>query len=140
MRCTVCDSSFQPSLISNKSAKEIAYEMKVCATCQRRIIECRPKGYQKGRKHHTKCSICGRDVDHHGLTPTCMTGSCRGKWYRMQKEIEDVKEAIKNNDYDRIRGFSISKIRELGFDVRLTEPLQIDVVTHEQQKERPDEH
>jgi len=97
-------------------------EFKLCGDCYHLINnDYRRTRNNSVKKHHTKCVICGRDIDHYSVAPTCKTGTCRSRWYNDLERIKKIKNFILTEELDEISDMKVSKITSLGFKIMLKE-------------------
>ena len=103
--CKLCG---QPRTAGSKSNKH-----KICSACYNEIISGRRRDETK---HVTKCVMCGADVDRYSVSPTCMAGNCRSKWYRNQeikRQIDNMIQQGKTKDIS----LKLTRLVELGYEV-----------------------
>jgi hypothetical protein len=115
--CVICN-------VNPRGVTSRPKEFKICSKCFMKIT----KGYETYQSSgivHTKCQICGKDINHSNTHPICPYGGCRGLWYRRLNDIKRLKSAIETHDYSLVKGFNIEKIRELGYDVIINEGVTV---------------
>ena len=119
MICKTCGKTFRLTNNIHPESRKICEEFSICRTCRRQIAK--GKVYtKKTGENHTKCVICGRDINHSNLAPTCTTGGCRAIWYRIEADKKRIETYIETNDFDDIEGLSVVRIHDLGYKITLS--------------------
>lgn len=67
---------------------------------------------------HENCLMCGKEITHVNIAPTCTTGGCRGKWYRQKAFIEKIDFLIKENKIEEIEA-TIKQLKIMGYTVKI---------------------
>ena len=119
MRCKICTNK-----VGTKTKSHYHIRWQICRTCYNDIMNSKNKRIQYDERKQN-CIICDRELTGIGKLPCCSYGGCRGKYYRRLKEINLIKDALKTYDYTEIKHFSITRIRELGFDVIVNEGITV---------------
>lgn len=109
--CVICG---QPRTSGSKANK-----YKICVAC---YYEIQNNKKPRSVQHVTKCVMCGADIDRYSVSPTCMLGNCRSKWYRNLEIKKQVDALITKQEYDKIT-LKINRLHELGYNVVITKMI-----------------
>lgn len=112
--CVVCN-------VNKRATSKKIKKFKLCTNCYHEINNDYHRTKTNIKKHHTKCVICGADLDHYNNYSTCKVGGCRFVHYQNEQRRIKIRYFIKTQKLNGIANMKVGKIVGLGFEMILKE-------------------
>ena len=122
MRCKVCERTFKITSSMHAGTKEIAREMHVCGSCQRKIrLRIVDYGSHSKTGKMIHCSECGKECVEAPSHDTCGWSGCRTKFYTKKTNCKIIDRYISgDNSLDNKALFmTIHHVRKLGYTITI---------------------